>query len=175
MDDKNIYNDRFLLPDPLSYTACSRTTRYRIRKRLRLESGNTQDMPHDIQGEPSCTASESSAAQLELQTENFQQDDTDASRCEDSLIESHQIGYMSPNSPVLSEGMQYYGELEPDGSDESEFQELCDRCGFQEELEKDEEENIYEAEEIENLELSKDTTEVDCSAVSFVQWIKAIS
>ena len=42
--------------------------------------------------------------------------------------------------------MQYNGELEPDGSDESEFQELCDRCGFQE-LEKDEE-NTYEAEEI---------------------------
>ena len=151
MDDKNVYNDRFLLPDPLSYTACSRTTRYRIRKRLRHEREEvetTQDL-HEDYCEASCSASaQLDSDQLEPETEDkLYDEDTDSSRCEDSP------GLHDQNEP-------HQLIHEPD-----EFQELCDRCDFQEELENDEADDVHEAEEVENLEL-EDSAELDCPTVS---------
>ena len=68
-------------------------------------------------------------------------EDTDTSRCEDS-----------PGLHDQNEPHQLVHELD-------EFQELCDRCDFQE-LE-NEVDDVHEAEEVENLQL-EDSAELDC-------------
>lgn len=164
--EKKVYNDRFLLPDPQSYTACSRTTRYRIRKRLRREREEDSTPSHyqrEDDRDREVTAFCPDAAQLsdsdliETETDDKVYDeDTNTSQCEGSpgflydQNEPHQVGL---DSPVLSS----LGIRESD-----EFQELCDRCDFQEQLEND---DVHEAEETGNLEL-EDSTELDrtCAA-----------